>query len=63
MLYFGYSLRDELRLQCPPYSIGARAGMVRFNEAHDNGDRVMKKFLLADGWSNGLGHGRSRVGC
>ena len=46
MLYFGYSLRDESRLQCPPYSIGARAGTVRFIEAHDNGDRVMKKFLL-----------------
>ena len=47
MLYFGYSLPDELRLQCPPYSIGARAGMVRSNEAHENGDRVMKKFWLA----------------
>ena len=46
MLYFGYSLRDELRLRCPRDSIGARAGMVRFNEAHDKGDMVMKKFLL-----------------
>ena len=45
-MYFGYSLRDEFRLQCLPYSIGARAGTVRFIEAHDNGDRVMKKFLL-----------------
>ena len=35
VLYFGYSRRDELRLQYPQYSIGARAGMVRFNEAHD----------------------------
>ena len=35
VLYFGYSPRDELRLQYPRYSIGARAEMVRFNEAHD----------------------------
>ena len=37
MLYFGYSLRDELRLHFPQYSIGARAVMARFNEAHDKG--------------------------
>ena len=37
MLYFGYSLSDELRLECRPNSIGARAAMVRFNEAHDKG--------------------------
>ena len=47
VLYFGYSLRDELPLLFPQIRLAARAGMVRFNEAaHDNGDRVMKKFLL-----------------
>ena len=38
VLYFGYSLCDEVRLRCPRYSMGARAGVVRFNGAHDNGN-------------------------
>ena len=46
MLYFGYSRRDELRLQYPLYSIGARARMFASTKRMTNGDRVMKKFLL-----------------
>ena len=38
VLYFGYSLRDELRLQCPQYSMGARAGMVASTKRMTNGD-------------------------
>ena len=38
VLYFGYSRRDELRLKYLPYSKGARAEMVRFNEAMTNED-------------------------
>ena len=38
VLYFGYSRRDESRATVPSDSMGARAEMVRFNEAMTNED-------------------------
>ncbi len=46
VLYFGYSLRDELRLQCPQYWIGARVVTVASTARMTMGIETMKKFLL-----------------
>ena len=46
VLYFGYSLCDELRLQCPQYWLGARVGTVASTARMTMGIETMKKFLL-----------------
>ena len=46
MLYFGYSLRDELRLHCFRYSIGSRVVTVASTARMTMGIETMKKFLL-----------------
>ena len=63
VLYFGYSPREESRLQCPRDSMGARAGMVRFNEAHDKWGLSDEEVFAGGGWIACSRDGCSRVGC
>ena len=62
MLYFGYSRRDELRLKYPQYSKGARAEMVRVNEAMTNRDRDDEEVFVGHGRFDCSRDGRARHG-
>src|SRR6478752_3582830 len=63
VLYFGYSLRDELPLEYPPRFDGRSRRSGRFNKVHDNWGLSYEEVLVWNSWFACSRDGRSRFRC